>query len=323
MVISKIIENREKQFIFVGGKGGTGKTSSATSIALKCANKGQKTLLISTDPAHSISDSLMVDVSGGDVVSIPDFHPLLFAIEINAKDAGSNLNQLFDNEGTDEIVESLSNFGLDDVNELFKTVPPGLDELIAIAKIIQLIDKKDDNPYEKIIFDTAPTGHTLRLLSLPQFLDNFVFKLMKIKHKIKGMFNVFKLMSPDSKKTKSEFDILEEISKMVIKVRDLFQNNERTEFIVVTIPTVMAISESKDLVEELKSTNILVNNIIVNQVIQKSENCNFCNRRFNSQKSNLKLIKDEFDELSVIEVPYFELEIRGKQPLEKMSQYLK
>ncbi|KAF3609088.1 hypothetical protein DY000_02051002 [Brassica cretica] len=175
-----MVSGTKRKYYMLGGKGGVGKTSCAASLAVRFANNGHPTLVVSTDPAHSLSDSFAQDLTGGMLVPVEGPDSPLFALEINPEKAreefrsasqmngGTEVKDFMDGMGLGMLVEQLGELKL---GELLDTPPPGLDEAIAISKVIQFLESPEYNMFTRIVFDTAPTGHTLRLLSLPDFLD--------------------------------------------------------------------------------------------------------------------------------------------------------
>ncbi|GMP22608.1 hypothetical protein CsSME_00000550 [Camellia sinensis var. sinensis] len=184
----EMVSGTTRKYYMLGGKGGVGKTSCAASLAVKFANNGHPTLVVSTDPAHSLSDSFAQDLTGGTLVPVEGPDSPLFALEINPekareefrsvnqKNGESGIKDFMDGMGLGMIVEQLGELKL---GELLDTPPPGLDEAIAISKVIQFLESEEYNMFTRIVFDTAPTGHTLRLLSLPDFLDASIGKILK------------------------------------------------------------------------------------------------------------------------------------------------
>ncbi|XP_042414085.1 ATPase GET3B-like isoform X2 [Zingiber officinale] len=179
----------KRKYYMLGGKGGVGKTSCAASLAVKFANNGHPTIVVSTDPAHSLSDSFAQDLSGGTLMPVDGLDGPLFALEINPEKAreefrsanktsgSSGVKDFMDSMGLGMLVEQLGELKL---GELLDTPPPGLDEAIAISKVMQFVEAPEYNSFSRIVFDTAPTGHTLRLLSLPDFLDASIGKILKV-----------------------------------------------------------------------------------------------------------------------------------------------
>ncbi|KAH8098543.1 carbohydrate kinase [Aureococcus anophagefferens] len=146
------------------GKGGVGKTTVSSALAVALADRGFDTLVISTDPAHSLGDCLAVDLSGGAVVEVD--------ADAAAREAAALLK-----EGLGEKLRSLGDAGAAaaDLADALETSPPGLDELVSLLKVLELIRSKQ---YDRIVLDTAPTGHTLRLLALPELMDDFAERSM-------------------------------------------------------------------------------------------------------------------------------------------------
>lgn len=203
------------------------------------------------------------------------------------------------------------------------TPPPGLDEAIAISKVMQFLESKEYSAFSRIVFDTAPTGHTLRLLSLPDFLDASIGKMMKLKKKIASATSALKSMFNKGEPQRDDAsDKLEQLRERMAKVRDLFRDSETTEFIIVTIPTVMAINESSRLCASLKKESVSVRTLIVNQVLPPSTSeCKFCVMRRKDQMRALETItKDpELASLKIIQAPLVDVEIRGVAGLKFMG----
>ncbi|MHA2029566.1 MAG: ArsA family ATPase [Candidatus Kariarchaeaceae archaeon] len=325
MPIDGLLENKTRRFILVGGKGGTGKTSISTSIAVRFASEGQRTLIISTDPAHSLSDSLAQDVSGGNPIKVKGIKDL-YAMEINPEDAGGDFKSLAgledDETVSSDLMSSLNSFGLDEMTGIFETAPPGMDEAVALAKVIQLIENAEYAVYDRIIFDTAPTGHTLRLLSLPDFLDGFLGKILRMRVKMSNAMAGFKSLLGMNAQKDNTVEVLEALKESMGVVRRLFRDKVRTEFIIATIPTIMAINESERLADQLKLEDIHVENVIVNQVMPENLDCVFCSVRSKGQKENLDYIERLFNNYKIAEVEFFDKEIRGLEPLQEMGHKL-
>ncbi|KAI5058931.1 hypothetical protein GOP47_0025250 [Adiantum capillus-veneris] len=321
-----------RKYYMLGGKGGVGKTSLAASLAVKFANNGHSTLVVSTDPAHSLSDSFAQDLTGGMPVSVEGPDSDLFAMEINpeqaraefraatSKDGGSGVKDFMDSMGLGGWVEQLGELKL---GELLDTPPPGLDEAIAIAKVIQFIQAPEYSKFTRIVFDTAPTGHTLRLLSLPDFLDASIGKILKLKQKLSSataaIKSVFGQSTDGGDTATSKLELLKE---RMVMVREIFRNKEATEFVIVTIPTVMAISESGRLHASLLKEGVPVKRLIVNQILPPSTtDCKFCNIKRKDQQRALNMIRVDpsLKDLRLIESPLFDVEIRGVPALTFMG----
>ncbi|KAG8493292.1 hypothetical protein CXB51_010852 [Gossypium anomalum] len=327
----EMVSGTERKYYMLGGKGGVGKTSCAASLAVKFANNGHHTLVVSTDPAHSLSDSFAQDLTGGMLVPVegPDFP--LFALEINPDKAreefrdvtknngGTGVKEFMDGMGLGMLVEQLGELKL---GELLDTPPPGLDEAIAISKVMQFLESPQYNMFTRIVFDTAPTGHTLRLLSLPDFLDASIGKILKLRQKIASATSAIKSVFGQEETKQNAADKLERLRERMVKVRDLFRDADSTEFVIVTIPTVMAVSESSRLSASLKKENVPVKRLIVNQILPPSvSDCKFCAVKRKDQMRALDVIQSdpELSSLKLIQSPLVDMEIRGVPALKFMG----
>lgn len=319
----EMVSGTKRKYYMLGGKGGVGKTSCAASLAVRFANNGHPTLVVSTDPAHSLSDSFAQDLTGGMLVPVEGPEAPLFALEINPEKAreefrsasqmngGTGVKDFMDGMGLGMLVEQLGELKL---GELLDTPPPGLDEAIAISKVIQFLESPEYNMFTRIVFDTAPTGHTLRLLSLPDFLDASIGKILKLRQKITSATSAIKSVFGKEEKGPDAADKLEKLRERMVKVRELFRDTESTEFVIVTIPTVMAVSESSRLSASLKKESVPVKRLIVNQLLPpSSSDCKFCSIKRKDQMRALDMIREdsELSALTLMEAPLVDMEIRG------------
>ncbi|XP_056696318.1 ATPase GET3B isoform X2 [Spinacia oleracea] len=291
----------KRKYYMLGGKGGVGKTSCAASLAVKFANSGHPTLVVSTDPAHSLSDSFAQDLTGGTLVPVEGLESPLFALEINPDKAREDFRDMSQRNGGTGVKDFMDGMGLGmlseqlgelKLGELLDTPPPGLDEALAISKVIQFLESQEYSMFTRIVFDTAPTGHTLRLLSLPDFLDASIGKILKLRQKITSATSALKSVFGQEKPPQQDAaGKLEKLRERMVQVRELFRDTDSTEFVIVTIPTVMAINESARLSASLKKENVPVKRLIVNQILPPStSDCKFCamKRKIHVLNSNSK-----------------------------------
>ena len=135
--------------------------------------------------------------------------------------------------------------------------------------MVQFIKDEKYAKFTRIVFDTAPTGHTLRLLSLPDFLDASIGKIVRLRQKLTGMGDAVKgLFGVADEKQDEAVEKLEKLKAQLQEVKDLFRNEKTTEFVIVTIPTVLGISESGRLRAELEKEGVPVRRVVVNQIVQ-------------------------------------------------------
>jgi len=262
----------DKNFVMFGGKGGGGKTTSACSAAVRLAQfyKQKKILVVSTDPAHSVGDSFDIEV-GNSIVPITKGLDNLWVFEMDAMDVYKKWNEKH-GDTIKKIADRGTYFDKQDIEDFFSLTIPGLDEMMAIIK---LIDIQKEDKYDLVILDTAPTGHTLRLLNLPKDLTKMVnlMNMMMLKHRyISRAFT--------GRYKKDECDaFLEMMGRDLKKVRMLFKNERTTEFIPVAIPEPMYFDETDRLLKKLKKLGVPVRNIIINRVASENGKCSFCSFR--------------------------------------------
>lgn len=305
-----------------------GKTSTSSAIAIACSDAGLRTLVVSTDPAHSLGDALAVDLSSGSIEPIVT-EENLSALEIDIEKAltqfqdiarGLDTSNLADSLGVPkEIVDSL---GLDDLTSIFKNPPPGIDEIVALINIFKLSKQTLPNGsprFNRIIIDTAPTGHTLRLLQLPVFIGSITTKLIKFRAKLNNAIDSFKAMfggSSSSSKSSKFFDTLSKLESFqedLASLKSLLEDPRQTQFTVVTIPTALAVAESERLVNSLRKQQIQISSIVCNQVISSDYGSKYLERRQFGQRRcadviNQEAISGNFD---VIEAPFVDTEVTG------------
>lgn len=162
-----IASGTERKYIMVSGKGGVGKTSLSASLAVALAAAGHSTLVVSTDPAHSLSDSLDQDVSGGKPVPVEGTDLPLWGLEIDpdaarlewsaaaSKDGGAGIKNVLGGFGLGMLADQLADLKL---GELLDSQPPGLDEAVAIAKVVEIAQSEKYARFSRVVVDTAPTG---------------------------------------------------------------------------------------------------------------------------------------------------------------------
>lgn len=309
MAASRPKDNRLK-FIMFSGKGGVGKTTSAAAAAIYYAGLSKKTLLFSTDPAHSLSDSLEQRI--GDSVQKIQGTENLFAIEINP----DKMLQEYKNEFREEIVRLLTTttyLDEEDVSGFFSLTIPGLDEVMGLKRITDFIEETD---YELYIWDTAPTGHTLRLLALPEMLNDWVRVLARMRWKYKEM--LVRLMKKDAVNTSDDF--LLTLKKTVNKVGRFLKEPGMNRFVAVTIPEAMAVNETGRMINLLTTYGISVKHILVNNVVPVSADCSFCISRRKAQQQYINAIRKEFQFCEIIEVLQNAKEVRGISSLREFAR---
>ncbi|KAM0925599.1 hypothetical protein ACQ4PT_004095 [Festuca glaucescens] len=311
-----MVSSTQKYYVF-GGKGGVGKTILAASLAVKFANHGEPTLVVSMHPAHSLGDTLEQDLSGGKIVPVNGVDSL-FAAEIGHVDAkedsssfGSSMRNMLGKIGLGVLADPLGKNKLHEM--LMKT--PGLGEGIAISKLIQIVELQESNKFRRIVLDTGATGHTLNLLSAATLMEKFLSmanKAVNVASSYPALKSVF---------GKEQIDV-EELRQQIARVRDLVQDPQLTEFLIVTIPTVMAITESSRFHASLKKDGVPATRLIVNQVLPPSASeCRFCavKRKEETRALNMISADRELGGLKLIQAPLQDVEVKGVPALRFFS----
>ena len=318
MALSGLREGELKLILF-GGKGGVGKTTCASATGIYLANNF-KTLLISTDPAHSLSDSLeqkiskAITLSGiGDEIKEVKGIKNLKSLEISAEKALSKFKTEYGDE-IKRILDTSTYLDQDDIDSVFALPLPGMDEVMGFKTIVDLIEEAK---FDKYVVDSAPTGHALRLLALPEMLDEWIKVMAKMRWKYRYMVKRF----AGEYKHDEVDDFLIKMKKTVKRIDSLLRDSRRCEFIAVTIPEDMAILETERLVESLSTYGIKVKQLVINNVI-KSNGCVCCRERRKEQEKYIKLMRKKFSNLNSIIVPLQSREVKGINDLNNFKKQL-
>lgn len=325
--ISSFLANERLRLIIFGGKGGTGKTTSASSSAIYLANRypHKRFLVVSSDPAHSLADSF--DCQVNDSITPVKGIDNLWAIEM---DPLAMLERF--KKKNDFILQNLSRMSLTtdqiDIRDFLTFKLPGMEEMMILLEMANLLEFGvfREYKYDVIIWDTAPTGHTIRLLAFPAKVLKWVevFEMSLKRHRAiaggfasVGFFSMPGRVAP--KGNVSEF--MDKLRKNVKKILAILKNSEESEFIPVTIPTEMAIAETERLLQTLRKEGIFAQNVIVNRVEEEDE-CAFCSSRGKGQEKHLAEIKKRLRPYNLIRVPVLANEVRGKERLLNFASIL-
>jgi arsenite-transporting ATPase len=335
------------EYVLYGGKGGVGKTTMAAATALSSAADGTPTLVVSTDPAHSLSDTLEAEIPPTPTRLREDVP--LWAAEIDPDaameegifGAGSDGMDGGASDGTeigDAPLGGLGDLGEmlgeDAVDPLMGGSMPGADEAAAMR---QLLEYLDDPRFDRVVIDTAPTGHTLRLLELPDVLDSMVGRLLSMREQFSGMMEGVKGMFGVGSEAETGPG-LDELAERIERLRAVLRDPDRTDFRVVMVPEEMSVVESERLVERLGEFGIPVGTLVVNRVMEDPADvgrldpewvvapdladCEFCQRRWEVQQDALRHATDLFRDHEVKRVPLLAGEVRGERALRVVATCL-
>lgn len=328
------------RLILVGGKGGVGKTTLAAGIALDLARacvQPKKILLVSTDPAHSLTDALMVPL-GGRITPIP-YEPFLpdssfisdrkisniiesrsgavgdlFAWELDASERAETFRKK-NERALRDLADRGTYFDQEDISQFLDLSIPGIDEVMAMLEIARLLD---EGLYDHIVVDTAPTGHTVRMLGLPVQMLQWI----EVLELMQGKYRYMKTHITRKSWEKDHCDrFLEELSCQLENLQRLLGNADRTRFIPVTLPEPMVIAETVRLLRRLKELHLSVREIFVNRVIADSD-CPWCLLRKKEQARHLAEAEVIFSSYRLIEIPLFPGEVYGVPALLHLGDVL-
>ncbi|MDD3389676.1 MAG: ArsA family ATPase [Synergistaceae bacterium] len=303
-----------KRFTFFGGKGGTGKTSCAAAYSLFLASKGVKTLVVSTDPAHSLADAFDKPI-GFQTAQLGD---RLWGIEIDAEVEARKYMKAVQ----DKMLDLVSAAIVDEIKRQIEIayMSPGAEEAAIFDKFIELMESVGET-YDAIVFDTAPTGHTLRLLTLPEILGAWIEHLIE---KRKKAMDLMKLAARYDKPLAERIEndpIIKTLSARRDKfslARRILTDPQESIFHFVLNAEKLPILETARAVELLGRHGIAVGGIVVNKVIPP-EAGSFLEKRRLSQEQYLREIRTRFASMKIVELPLLDDDIQGMEQLGLLS----
>jgi arsenite-transporting ATPase len=282
--------------LLLGGKGGVGKTTGAAALAIRAAadDPQRPVLLLSVDPAHSLGDVLGVPL-GDDARPVPGAPPNIKAREIDAagrfdlikKEYAGAIDQLFGRLGEGNRLDLSAD--REAMRDLLELAPPGLDELMALVEVSNALDS-DGFTRQLVVLDTAPTGHALRLLEMPELVHDWVKALMSIVLKYQPVVGVGELGA-----------VLLRMSQGLRRLRSLLRDRSRSAFLVVTRPAALPVAETHRLLAGLAALDIHVPAIVVNA--WGAGTCGSCTTIRGEQKRALTQLRAAVPRRSLVIAP--------------------
>jgi len=294
--------------ILYTGKGGVGKTSVAAATALRSAAGGARTLVMSTDPAHSLAESLGTDVGNRPA----EIAPNLAAQQVEAqREMEHHWSAVQDWLG-----EMLMERGVDRLSAEELTVPPGLDELFSL---LQLKAAHDAGEWDVIIVDCAPTGETLRLLSFPDVARWWLEKVFPWEKQLLAAArplarSLFDIPVP----SEAVFKDVQRLSENLIALNDLMRDTSRMSVRLVMNPDRMVIGEAMRTFTYLNLYGYLTDAVVVNRIFPAEVGDYFGAWR-ERQQEHLALVDSAFAPVPVLRAPYFAEEVVGQEMLDRLG----
>ena len=306
------------RLLLFGGKGGVGKTTTSAATAVWLADSGLRVLLVSSDPAHSTSDSLGVEI-GSEPTPIEGVDGL-FGLEMDPESKISSLlpklGDMMNNMGSGGGMGGLGSLSMmlepnakEEMAEMRSEVQtsdmviPGLDEALAFDELLRHVE---DPTWDVIVFDTAPTGHTLRFLSLPELIESWsdrLIRMMRVSGGIRSM--IF-----GRKESESMKEELERFRRRVLHVRRVLSNEEITSFTLVTIPERMGINETLRAHESLSEYKLPVPSCLVNRVTPEFDHPFLLNRR-EAELERIEELKGQLENVEIATMELMDTEVVG------------
>lgn len=303
-----------KKLIFVGGKGGVGKTTCSAAIACHFAMQGHRTLIISSDPTPSLSDIFEIPLSANEqhIEGIKN----LYALEIQSEVILEKWKARFGPE-IHQVLMAFSNLDYDFVDYIGGA--PGIEEEYMLNFIKELAES---GKYERIVWDTAPAGHTLRLLHLPQLFLNHLEAAAKFYLNLYGAWEKIAQTVRLEKSKKSILEIITGWKDLSQKILDFLRDESYTSFILVTIAEGLGVRLTERLLKEFNEYGLAVRYLIVNHLINEAD-CLFHQRRKLMQEKYLQKLRETWGHnLNLVELPLLAEEVKGIKRIQEIAHLL-
>ena len=288
--------------ILYTGKGGVGKTSVAAATARRCAAAGLRTVVLSTDPAHSLSDSLEAELGAEPTQAGPN----LFGQEVQAQvemerhweSVQSWLGSLLEERGIDSIA----------AEEL--TVPPGMDELFSLLWIKR---HHEEAEFDCVIVDCAPTGETLRLLSFPDVVTWWLERILPSQRRLAPFARtLFDMPFPGE----GVFDDVERLARNLVAMNGILRDHSRTTVRLVMNPDRMVVKEAMRTFTYLNLYGYLTDAVVVNRLLPSE---GYFAAWSEVQREQLENVRSAFEPVPVLTAPYLEREVVGPEMLDRLA----
>jgi arsenite-transporting ATPase len=284
-----------------GGKGGVGKTTCAGAIALNFVKQGQRTLVVSSDPTPSLSDIFEVKTSEKPTKIMENLCIGEFGMD--------EIKEMWDKKFGHEVYEVFSSFvsiRYEEFVDFITSILPGLGEEFAVNYIREL---SHASAYERVIWDTAPLGQTMKLLAMPAMLRQH----LKIAPRIYSRLRLRR------ESNRPILDIIKGWEKLSGENIDFLQNE--VDFVMVTIPEALAIQQLEEVFIEFEKLGFKFSRLIINNVIQTTSS-NFLRQKAYQQQHYLDMVHHSYSSLEIVELPLFPYEIKGLEKLREIGKFL-
>jgi arsenite/tail-anchored protein-transporting ATPase len=291
------------------GKGGVGKTTVAAATAVRSAASGQRTLIMSTDPAHSLADSFDLALTS----RAQEIAPNLWAEQIDAQERlEANWRDI------QEFVVSFLNWaGVDAIEAEELSVIPGLDEIFSLTDVKQHVDS---GKYDTLVIDCAPTAETLRLLSLPEAMNWYIERIFPVERRVvKTIRPLLSRLTSMPIADDRIFAAVERLHRNLDGVRQLLTNERMSSVRLVVNPEKMVIAEARRTYTYLSLFGYRVDAVIVNRIIPEEVNDPYFGKWKDIQAEHLKTVHESFQPVPILTVRLFDREMVGLELLAELA----
>lgn len=302
----------DKKVVFFGGKGGVGKSTTSAAFALASAGSGRKTLLVSTDPAHNTGDIFGTNI--GNKIKVVAEH--LSALEVDAEEESKRYIQSVKNNLKGLVKPKM-------IAEVHRQIDmashaPGADEAALFDRIVSLI-LDESASFETIVFDTAPTGHTIRLLTLPELMGVWIDGMLQRRDNFKKDYSQW--LGDGEVADDPIYDVLNRRKQRFSAVREILLDSGRTGFVFVLNPERLPIVETEKAVHHLHYHDLHVDTLVINKVLPDDVDGTFFQKRKNREREYLKMIDETFANKEKIQIPLLEEDINDFSALRQVAAY--
>ena len=312
MLLSGLLQ---RQVVFFGGKGGVGKTTCSAAFALAASRRGRKVLLVSTDPAHSTADIFEQRIGPSE----REIAPRLTAVEIDAEqearryigDVKRDIERMFSPNVIRQAHKQID----------MAAASPGLAEVALLDRMIDLIVGRAAN-YDLLVFDTAPTGHTLQLLRMPEAITTWIQALVRHRRALVEIDRGSEQSAAAAAKADPVLAALERRQERVGRLRSIITDRRRTSFVLVMLPERLVIDETARAAELLGDAGIDLGGLVVNRVLPDDLEGEFFLSRKAQERTYLDEIERRFRRFARVIVRQLPRDVYGTQPLTLISDQL-
>lgn len=297
-----------KRIYIFTGKGGVGKSSIAAAHAIKSATEGKKTLLVSTDMAHNLGDIFERRLGKEAENVLPNLDIYEIDPEYIMENDFSSVMKYLGN-----LLSEVDDYSLQDMGMM-----PGMEELFSLLKIADIYNNEG---YERIIVDCAPTGETLALIKFPELLSWYMEKLFPIGKVGVRMLapiskSVFKVEMPN----KNAMNDIEKMYLKLVELQELLKNRDITSIRIVTTPEKMVVEETKRNYMYMNLYNFNVDGLYINRILPKDIKNDFFDQWIVIQKEYITYLKESFSVLPIYEIPWYDEELKGEENIRRIVE---